>query len=73
MVFKTMLMLACLLRSFVLKYVFTLFFKVFEKSELLLFENFGFLISDHFSFIAFYRLLKLTNIFIPRSLKRVGR
>jgi len=43
MVFVTMLLLACLLMLFVLKYSFTLFLKVFEKSVFVRFENFGFL------------------------------
>ncbi len=73
MVFKTMLLFACLLSSFVLKYVLTLSFNVLEKSELLLFENFGFLIPEYFNFIAFSRLLRLTNVFIPCSLKTLGR
>ncbi len=73
MVFKTMLLLACLLILFVLKYVLTLSLNVLEKSEAVLLENFGFLIPDYFSFIAFYRLLRLTNVFIPCSLKTVVR
>lgn len=45
MVFTTILLLACLLILFVLKYVLTLFLNVFEKSEFEFFENFGLLMS----------------------------
>ncbi len=43
MVFKTILLLACLLVLFVLKYVLTRFLRVFEKSEFEFFENLGLL------------------------------
>lgn len=44
MVFKTILLLACLLILFVLKYVLTRFLRVFEKSEFEFFENLGLLL-----------------------------